>query len=173
MKRLRLQLLLATLGVLVLGVFVLNGMTLAMSHEKGPNAEDLWKHLQEADYTENWKPYGNAPEGFYEGTRPHGALLRTFGNETAVSHTDELPPGSIIVKENYKPNKELAAITVMKKVEEYDPENQNWFWVKYNPDGSVAEAKGKKLSGKVGSCIGCHGSAGGDDYVYTNDEEEG
>ncbi|MDX1644866.1 MAG: cytochrome P460 family protein [Thermoanaerobaculia bacterium] len=176
MKRSQSQNLYLSIGVVALGVFALGifasaGTSSAMSHEDAPDAEALWEHIQEANY-ESWEPFPNAPEGFYEGTRPHGAQLRTFGNESAVANPQAPPPGSIVVKENYTPNKELVAVTVMKKVEGYDAENQDWFWVKYDPDGSVAEQEGMKLAGKVKSCIGCHASAVGDDYLYTNDAED-
>jgi LPXTG-motif cell wall-anchored protein len=38
----------------------------------------------------------------------------------------------------------------MYKVEGYNPEGGDWFWAKYQPDGSVDAA------GKVASCAGCH-----------------
>lgn len=71
------------------------------------------------------------------------------------------PDGTIIVKENYKPNKTLAAITVMAKVKGYNPEKGNWFWAKYSPDGIVLK------SGKVKGCIKCHSDVTHTDWVFT------
>ena len=72
----------------------------------------------------------------------------------------------------------LKAITVMAKREDgYDPENGDWFWVKYKPDGSLhTNAKGMKLAGKVAKgmdkgCIFCHQSASGNDLVFIHNKE--
>jgi hypothetical protein len=64
----------------------------------------------------------------------------------------------------------------MKKIDGYDPENEDWFWVKYAPDGGVAEGEGGiPLAGRVAKgtsqgCIACHANAKGDDYVFANDD---
>jgi len=51
----------------------------------------------------------------------------------------------------------------------------DWYWVKYNADGSVAktdkEAGSTKIAGKVGKCIDCHADAKGNDFVFFNDED--
>lgn len=63
----------------------------------------------------------------------------------------ELPTGSIVVKENYMPDKKLAAVTVMYKAPgDYNEENANWFWLKRLANGEVEAA------GKVESCQVCH-----------------
>ncbi|RMD48443.1 MAG: hypothetical protein D6832_03940, partial [Alphaproteobacteria bacterium] len=75
-----------------------------------------------------------------------------------------------------EPEKHLGAITVMFRREKgYDPDNQDWFWVKYRPDGSLDKnPKGMMLAGRVAKgadkgCIACHSGAGGDDYIFTTD----
>ncbi len=124
----------------------------------------------------------------YEGTPPHGAMLETFyGHATINGHT-----GAMIVKRNYgpaevdadtilaNPGKHLGAITVMFKREKgFDPEDQDWFWAKFLPDGSLDKnAKGMSLAGKVAKgmdkgCIACHSGAGGDDFIFTTDAPVG
>ena len=58
----------------------------------------------------------------------------------------------------------------------YDDDNDNWFWAKYAPDGSVmANPKGMKLAGRVAKgmpagCISCHLSAEDGDYLFFNAE---
>ena len=103
-------------------------------------------------------------------------MLNTYLNDTAyeglTSRTDELPYGSIVIKENYSPEKKLGAITVMERIKGYNPEAGDWFWVKYSGEGEVltAEMKGKEvpLAGKVPGCIGCHAaSSGGIKYIMT------
>ena len=65
------------------------------------------------------------------------------------------------------------AITVMYRTRGFDPQHNDWYWVKYNPDGTVARtpaAKGsKRISGKFKSCIDCHSGAKGDDFYFAND----
>ena len=87
-------------------------------------------------------------------------LLTTYVNKTAYSGlksgAKELPKGSILIKENYKPDKTLAAITVMDKTGDG---KDDWYWVKYMPDGSVAKKGDMSLAGKPGGCIGCHAAS--------------
>ena len=126
---------------------------------------------------------GNALYGFpYVGGEPHGAMLETFYTRATVDgHT-----GTLIVKRNFGPAEvtedevigdpagHLAALTVMFRREQgYDVDNQDWFWVKYLPDGSLDKnPAGVSLAGRVAKgadagCIACH--SGEDDYVFTTD----
>ena len=118
----------------------------------------------------------------YEGMAPHGMMLQTFySTGTVDGHT-----GDLIVKRNYGPEgvsedevlmdpaKHLGAVTVMFRREAgYDDDNQDWFWAKYLPDGSLDKnPKGMSLAGRVAKgadagCIACH--SGVDDYVFTSD----
>lgn len=121
----------------------------------------------------------------YKGTFPHGAILDTMDGSMMVGDHD----GRLIVKRNYggedlspkmvadNPLKYLQAITVMYKREKgYDPENGDWFWVKYDPKGGILKnPKGIPLAGRVAKgnreegCIACHTKAPGNDFVYNND----
>ena len=78
-----------------------------------------------------------------------------------------MPNGAIIVKENYMPDGQLAAITTMYKVDGFNPEANDWHWVKFLPDGSV-DMDGM-AQGKVPMCIGCHSGRADNDYIYTGD----
>lgn len=148
-------------------------LAMAKSPEKPMNSEmampaaegkALWAYLTGARYQEKfilWPGKGK----LYKGKEPHGALLTTYVNAKALEaiegKMDVMAPGSIVVKENYKPDKTLAAVTVMFKVDKYNPEANDWFWAKYNPDGTVDK------EGKVGGCIGCHGQVKDNDYLFT------
>ncbi|MBE0414542.1 cytochrome P460 family protein [Yoonia sp.] len=119
----------------------------------------------------------------YEGTDPHGMMLETFYDVGTINgHT-----GDLIVKRNFgpegvsadevlaNPEGHLGAYTVMFRREAgYDPENLNWFWARYNPDGSVSQnPMGMALAGRVAKgmdegCIACH-QAAADDMVFTSD----
>ncbi|OGP94760.1 MAG: hypothetical protein A2Z19_03490 [Deltaproteobacteria bacterium RBG_16_54_18] len=124
----------------------------------------LWDYLKKADYAKKWEMWPGK-SALYPGKEPHGALLTTYVNKTALAAIKEkkgmLPDGSIIVKENYTPDKKLAALTVMYKVKGYNPQAGDWFWAKYLPDGKIA------AEGKVAGCIQCHASVKANDYVAT------
>jgi len=120
----------------------------------------------------------------YEGQDPHGVILETIDTTLAVGgHT-----GAVIVKRNYgpkgvtkeqvsnNPGKHLKAVTVMfKRKKGYDKDNANYFWAKYNADGSLQKnPKKMALAGRVAKgmdagCIACHLAAPGGDYVFAHD----
>ncbi len=119
----------------------------------------------------------------YKGTHPHGAILDTIDARTRVG--DDVGPA--IIKRNYggpgvsksavanNPRKFLKSVTVMFKRPGYDPEDRDWFWVKYAPDGRVLKnPKGLFLAGRVAKgssqgCIACHKGAPGGDMVFNHD----
>ncbi len=125
---------------------------------------------------------------FFGGARPHGIILElVYRNLTVGNHS-----GFLVVKKNYNGTdvsvanvernrvRYLSSITVMYRREKgYDEDNQNWFWVKYRPDGSLFKKDmngktialaGRILKGKTrdenGGCIYCHSSARDGDYVF-------
>lgn len=141
-------------------------------------AKQLWAaldtyHLQ-GEYQVNTVPY--------TGQHPHGAILETV--ESVIQVGDDV--GLAIVKRNYggegvssadvmaNRGAFLKAVTVMFKRRGFDPDNQNWFWAKYLPDGSLDKnPKGMMLAGKVAKgadkgCIACHQAAPGGDYVFNH-----
>lgn len=134
--------------------------------------QKLWGYLLRAKYR-NWAPVPGESDGMYEGQSPHGAFLKMYLNRKAAGNVAELPSGSIVVKENYTPEKTLAAVTVMYRNKGYNPAAGDWYWVKYNPNGSVAvkptPSGDVRLGGKVTGCIDCHSDAGGGDFAFFND----
>lgn len=155
----------------VIVVFIIAGFAfIAMqntAHTGGgmpaPNAESVWSHISKADYTQ-WKFFPGY-EGIYPGQSPHGAYLKLYANDIAYNaaiNGEPMPDGAILVKENYGKDKStLMAITPMYKASGYNPGAGDWFWAKYGPNGKAMAA------GKVDSCISCHESMGGGDYVVT------
>lgn len=137
-------------------------------------AGSLWGKMQGEKYRSTWK-FWPGKTAFYKGQHPHGALLTTYVNDAAYraikNKSGVMPAGAIIVKENYMPNKMLGAITVMKKIDGYNPAAGDWFWVKFGPDGKpmTKEMNGKSmaLAGKVGGCIGCHTGRVTNDFIFT------
>lgn len=141
-------------------------------------AKKLWKSM---DGYEKWK----LTTPVSKGQSPHGKWIRLFATWVTVDGKHY----PIIVKDNYggrgvtrdrvgKDRKTwLKAVTIMLQREEgYDPDNQNWFWVKYGKDGTIEKnPDGMLLAGRVAKgmpkgCISCHSQAGGGDYLFSNDE---
>lgn len=143
-------------------------------------AGTLWKTMQ-AQRLVGEKATISAP---YKGVFPHGEVLDTLDGYLSVGGHDD----RLIIKRNYggkgitremvadNPAKYLQAITVMFKREKgYDPENKDWFWVKYDSQGQVLKnPDGIPLAGRVAKgnkkegCIACHTKAPGHDMVYNN-----
>lgn len=140
-------------------------------------AEKLWKSVK--GY-ESWL----VKSEFYKGQHPHGKVLRTYFSIVTIDGKNY----PAIIKDNYggndatlssvskKPENFLDAVTIMVKREDgYDNDNQNWFWVKYKPDGSIDKnEKNMALAGRVAKgmdagCISCHSGAKGNDYFFSND----
>ena len=146
---------------------------MVMSSTVGTFEQKLWNYLVRAKYR-NWAPVPGKSDKMYEGQSPHGAFLKMYLNRTAAGSAAKLPTGSIVIKENYGPNqKSLMAITAMYKTKGYNPKAGDWYWVKFNPDGTVANKSTdtgmQRLAGRVDGCISCHEGADGGDFAYFND----
>jgi hypothetical protein len=130
----------------------------------------FWNWLAQAQY-HNWASMPGTTTDVFEGSEPHGAMVKVFANRQATSNPQQLPHGSVLIKENFAPDgKTLKAITVMYRSQGFNPQAGDWYWIKYEPDGQVSQMKGMPVSGKAGMCIDCHSSAGGNDYLFSNDK---
>jgi len=129
--------------------------------EDQASATTMWDEIQGHA---SWAQFpGHA--GMQKGKSPHGKFVSTYINAVTASNTASPPSRSVIVKENFRQEDRatLDSLTVMKKVEGYDPENGDWFWARYTPEGELTH------SGKVAMCFDCHFDAAGDDFVFLND----
>jgi hypothetical protein len=144
-------------------------------HDAAKIADKLWEKMQTQNYRNNWKMWPGKGS-FYPGTEPHGTLLTTYMNEPAynaiANKMEQMPYGSIITKENYTENRSLSDITVMQKIEGFNPDANDWFWARYSPGGEIIiqEKYGRtvKLAGKVDGCIDCHSKQISNDYIFTS-----
>lgn len=112
-----------------------------------------------------------------KGEQPHGSLQQIVASTATVDGQER----RVVVKANHRgddlkvgavysnPSATLAGYAVMAKREAgYDPEHKDWFWVVFNPDGSVLEHQGVAIAGRADTgdtrgCIGCHVKKGGSD----------
>ncbi|MDT8440857.1 MAG: cytochrome P460 family protein [Desulfuromonadales bacterium] len=162
MKKQKLLLAMVVVGMLLLG----SGVAMA-ADAKLPSADGkaVYEYITQTSPYQKW-PLWPGTDTFYKGQHPHGALLTTYvtpPTEAAINaKAGQLPDGSIVVKENYMPNKMLGAVTVMYRVKGYDPDAGDWFWAKYKANGEI------EAQGKVAGCIGCHTAAIQNDWVFTS-----
>jgi hypothetical protein len=128
-------------------------------------AASVWAHMQDAGYR-SWALWPEKGR-LYTGGEPHGMLLTTYINDLAAQAlagtATRMPAGAVIVKENYMPDSTLAAITIMYKSPGYNPEHNDWFFIKRLADGTV------EASGRLAGCQGCHGARRDNDYILTAD----
>lgn len=136
-------------------------------------ARSLWEGLKRANLVgpNRISPWPTT------GKDPHGAVQQITAAEIEVAGRR----ARVVVKVNHRgdavtpkaayaePNRFLTGYAVMFKREAgYHTEAQDWFWVVFNPDGSIREFKGRSIAGRVDigttdGCIGCHVKKGGAD----------
>jgi len=148
----------------------------------------FWQFLIGNNYKQ-WAPGPGQDGDFFSGKVPHGALLKLYINRTAAGDVAGLKIGSVIVQENYRSDKSLKTISVMYRTEGFNPSANDWYWIEYNPDGTVVKdvsenveetsavnsllaTKTTSQKGKSSSCIACHGQAGDSDYAFFNDRNK-
>lgn len=131
----------------------------------GPSAQALWSYLQAEDYDGRWTIWPGTT-AMMQGTEPHGMRLTTYVNDTALraiqNRSGTMPPGAMIVKENYMPDGTLAAVTPMYKIEGYNPTVGDWFFAKFDLPGPTIAAEGR-----VEGCQNCHAAVAANDYLFT------
>ncbi len=118
------------------------------------------------------------------GKSPHGMIIKMYYNIVTI----EGMPYHVVIKDNFggegvtiemvneSPADYLMAVTTMLQREPgYDADNNDWYWVKYAPDGTVGmndmdmALAGRVAKGMPMGCIACHVNAGDGDYLFLND----
>ena len=144
-------------------------------------AKKLWRSMQKSRLVGADRINVHA----FEGKEPHGAIQQSYATQIVVDKRR----ARVVVKANHlgdditeqdvydEPNRYLKDYTVMFRFKKgYDPENNDWFWVKYSPDGSIDNGPtGVAIAGRVGKktkigCIGCHRVFGGEDLEVLTSE---
>lgn len=152
-----LTLALGALGLLSFGHAAAQGEMMDMP---AAEVEAVWEYITETNPYTEWGTWPDESfEGYLPSGTPHTKVVKIYVNETALSVADkfpgEMPEGSIIVKDNFTGDSvdspgELGAVTVMYKVDGFNPDGNDWWWGKIQPDGTVDAA------GTPAGCIGCH-----------------
>jgi hypothetical protein len=140
-------------------------------------AKALWVAM---DGYSDWR----VASDYYASNAPHGQFVKIYYSVVTIDEN----PYHVVVKDNFagegatletvaeSPADHVSWITVMVQREAgYDPDNDDWFWVNYGPDGMVRKTDtGMAMAGRVAKgmsmgCIACHANARGADYYFTND----
>ncbi|HLB71164.1 MAG: cytochrome P460 family protein [Candidatus Methanoperedens sp.] len=164
-------------GIFLVSLFLGCVGTKETKLEPRADGKALYDYITVGNNYKTWKMWPGTGEMYPRSTEkpsePHGVFLTTYVSDNAysdiVAKKGILPDESIIVKENYDADKKLAALTVMYKEKGYDPEHNDWFWVKYQPNGTI------DAQGKVKGCIDCHDlpkdmfKDKSNDYIWSGD----
>ena len=128
------------------------------------DASSMMAYLEQVDYQASWRLWPGFGEQYLTGGT-HSVRLTTYVNPPAYAAVagkeGVMPPSSIIVKENYTEEGEFTATTVMYKVTGYNPEHNDWFWLKVLEDGTVDQ------EGRPDGCQVCHAELKSNDYIWT------
>jgi len=135
--------------------------------EDQERANEIWDEIN------GYQSWGQISEfsGIQPSNNAHGSYVQVWINEIAESFVSDssssgqLPNGSLIVKEGYSDSNgsDVNKITIMKKIEGYDPNNNDWFWANYNSGGDLGGKNGREAS-----CFNCH--ATGQDYILSTSQ---
>ena len=152
--------------LVVMWALVVAGGSIVFAGAMMPKADGsaVYEYITKTSPYQQWALFPGKGK-LYKGRHPHGDFLTTYVNETALKGIENrvgtLADGAMVVKENYTPEKKLAAVTVMYRVKGYDANAGDWFWAKYGADGSIQK------EGKVNGCISCHGAKIENDWIFT------
>lgn len=138
-------------------------------------AANLWQSLTEArlvgPQSIQTRPHPGLPS--------HGTMVQVFDARLTVEgqtapvlilrNHDGPDIGSERVMQN--PERYLQSIAVMFRRVGFAPDDSDWFWVVYRPNGSpMASPDGRPLLGRPEQgCIVCHRAAPGGDRVFGHD----
>ena len=130
-----------------------------------PDASSLFSDFTGNDTYKGWSIWPGK-EAMMEGNGVHGDYVSVYVSDNALSSAETggatMPYETMIVKEGFNADKELTGIYLMYKSEGFNPENNDWFWASYSPEGDV------KTEGKASGCISCHEGKDDVDYIFMN-----
>lgn len=110
--------------------------------------------------------------GAAHGGNNENTIRKIYFHDGVGPDDGEYPIGARIVKRSYNPDGSLDMNTAMvKRGNDYDPDNGDWEYFVLNADGSIAtDADGNIMRGAGdlmgGMCLGCHSHAS-TDYIFS------
>lgn len=117
---------------------------------------------------QDWREWAQVNAQPIEG---HESWVTVYVNDLAeeayLTASPPYPECAVIVKAQYlsEASSTVMRITVMVKIPAgYDPQNGDWWYGMYDPDGVEAE-----MSGKVPVCIACHMGAADTDFLFAEE----
>ena len=128
---------------------------------------ELYDEAIAGDAYKSWQQFPGASPDLIASGLHNGDFVRSYMNDVAVAalagFDGTFPDGTILVKEQYEDaeGKVLSGHTVMLKIDGYDADHGDWYWVAYNGKGETTQ-----FAGKPEYCYGCHASAT-NDWVHT------
>jgi hypothetical protein len=151
-------------------------------------ANQLWAAMAEARIV---GPNALKTTTYQGGTGLHATTLTALQGMVTVGNNT----GLAIVKNNFqgadgkdvtdadiigRPQDFGGPATVMYQRKGFDPDNQDWFWAVYKPNGEVVvNPKGMTMAGRIVggnampdapfNCVACHKGAPGNDMVFLHD----
>jgi hypothetical protein len=141
----------------------------ACAGDESDQARDIYDMAIAGDAYKSWSQFpGASPDLIKSGTH-NGDFVRSYMNPVAVeaieNFTGEFPDGTILVKEQYADaeGKTLNGHTVMFKLDGYDADHGDWYWVAFNGKGETTQH-----NGQASYCYDCHMAVSSLDWVYTN-----
>jgi hypothetical protein len=134
-------------------------------------ADSFVQYITVADPYTKWQMWPDSAKQ-QKGLSPHGhgAFVTVYLNGAAarsVAEAKGMSNGSIIVVENYDAKRALTELTAMYKVDGYNRQAGDWYWLEGTPSGRVLR------SGVVQACIDCHRAQSKNDYIWTGETVKG
>ena len=121
-------------------------------------------------YAEGWLRL-NPQKNFIESAHP--VAKDVYVNDTGASHAlledFPFPDGTVLVKESLDPDMlEVFVITTMRKVEGFDPDNNDWQYGMFerNDEGELEGMWAEAGTEMHQMCSGCHANAADNDFVF-------
>jgi hypothetical protein len=104
------------------------------------------------------------------------------GNDATVTRTiyvknnqergsdGKFPVGTLVVKETKKDGATIEMTAMVKRGNNFNPENNDWEWFMLNGDGTIMTASGSEMRGAKlmdGMCGACHSQVKSKDFVFS------
>jgi hypothetical protein len=82
----------------------------------------------------------------------------------------KFPVGTLVVKETKKDGATIEMTAMVKRGNNFNPENNDWEWFMLNEDGTIMTASGSEMRGAKlmgGMCGACHSQVKSSDFVFS------